>query len=185
MTVRVAPNSVNTIVVPRTQLQPKPDRVGGVDRLPENNPAVALELPEVPQGRVSLGVAGRTIPEQESAVRDRTVYFAVPPLVSPKANGRISYVADGAMRLLTFELRRTESVDEVMTSLQTQFDNMTALVDDSIEPLAADEGDFMYEQARAVQARIVNAMESMPWSPEEFDSFQTLSSTLNYTRGPS
>jgi len=182
LTVCVAPNSVNTIVVPQVRVVPKPEHLGGAVHLPEGNPSVALALPEEPQGRVSVGVDGRAVTEEDFVVQGQIVYLAVPPLSGTKAMGRISYLVDGALQLLRFELYRVETIAALMESLQIQFDNMTDFLD-GVQGIDGDQHDFMYEQARAIQARIVNAMELMPsWSPEEYDDLHARSTELTYTR---
>lgn len=84
LTVCVASNSVNTILVPQVRVVPKPDHLGGDAHLPEDNPCVPLLLPQGPQGRVSLGVDGRAVTEDNFVVQRQVVYFAVLPLSGPE-----------------------------------------------------------------------------------------------------
>lgn len=183
MTMFVASNSLNTLVVPKVRLIPKPAHAGGLEQLPEANPSIVLELPDPPQGRICVGVDGQDISEDRFAVHESTVFVEVPPLADAKACGRISYLVDGALQLLTFELRRAETIAALVESLQAQFDNMTAFVD-GLEDVASDQHGFFYEHARKIQHRIVNAMELMPtWTPQEYDELHARSGDFSYTKG--
>jgi hypothetical protein len=182
LTAVVAPNGINTLVVPRERIVPLPDFVGGQEHLPEDNPAVTIALPEEPEGRVSIGIDGRPVPPEELALLDRVVYFAVPPLQSAEVHGRVSYVVEGAVKLLTFALRRAETVDELMDSLQAQFDNMTELVESTTASVAdADQRDLFFDRTQAVQTRLVDAMELIGWTPEDYDQFRARAGELEYT----
>ena len=146
-----------------------------MEQLPEHNPSVVIDLPEAPDSRVSIAIDGDALPPERFALSEQRLYFAVPPLARAVVSGRVCYVADGALRLLAFTLYRTDDVDALMDSLQAQFDNMTDLVERSgnAQPHP--------EIARALQVRLVNAMEVMPWTGADYDLFHARAIELEYT----
>ena len=182
MTASVASNGLNTLVVPTVSLIPQPEIVGAEEQLPSDNPSVTIELPDKPESRVSIGLDGQGLGPSQHALHDRVLFFAVPPLKTEVVHGRISYVVDGALKLLRFQLRRAETVDELMDSLQAQFDNMTDLVERFADAIAdKDRRAFAFERTRLLQTTLINAMEPLPWSPEDYDTFLARSAELDYT----
>jgi hypothetical protein len=175
MNADVAPNGINTIVVPSPRVFPHPDHVGGKEQLPERNPSVTIDVPDEPESRVSIAIDGQALDPEQFAIVEQRIFFTVPPIAGDTASGRVCYVVDGVLRLLTFTLHRAEDVDALMDSLLTQFDNMSDLVErsGSAQPSA--------EVARGLQARLINAMELLPWTPEEYDRFHARAGELDYT----
>ncbi|MBL4686478.1 MAG: hypothetical protein JKY37_17920, partial [Nannocystaceae bacterium] len=108
-------------------------------------------------------------------------YLSVPPLEGESVHVRISYRAEGAMKLRTFELQRTETVGDVMDSLQTQFDNMTDLIKLLTAQRHADERSVAFERTRRIQTRLVNAMELLDWSADEYDALHVRAGEIVYT----
>ncbi len=159
---------------PNADLVPIPARVVSDVHLALPNSCVMVELPEIPTGPVAVTIAGKPMPPTALGVQGRRVYFDVPPL-HEGATGDVRYAAHGATVVRGFQLALSDTIDDVMASLDQQFRNTTELIETGAATADVDYAQWLRDSARQRQVSMLCNIEASCRSPAEYARFLELS----------